>query len=281
LIAVVRDTSSAASVEIKSKYPDVELAAANLDNTESLKNAFAGADIVFGMTLFMQPDILSRVAAGDVDAEFKQGKNVADAAIAAGVKDIVFSTMYSVSELSNGKYTDAVHFEGKNKIEKYIKSKAAEIRGAFVRLGYYLENYVRFSRISPEDGKTVEFTSPMKPSTKIPIVDTANDTGAVVSHILDHFDDFVGKAVVVSGGYYEAQEVASAFTQATGKPSRYVEIPYDFANNVALEQMFRVFDEFGYFGWNTDFLETNKEIDYKHTTPVEFWKNRGWTGPAQ
>ncbi|KAJ2400443.1 hypothetical protein GGI23_002032, partial [Coemansia sp. RSA 2559] len=212
---------------------------------------------------------------------FKQGKNVADAAIAAGVKDIIFSTLYSMNELTHGKYPDALNCEGKNKIEKYIKSKAAEIRGAFVHLGYYLENYVNFSRISPEDGKTVEFTFPLHPTTKIPVVDTANDTGGVVAHVIDHFDDFVGKAVVVSGGYYEAQEIVSVFTQVTGKPARYVQLPYDFANNVAMEQMFRGFDEFGYFGWSTDFLETNKEMDYKHTTPVEFWKNRGWTGPSQ
>ncbi|KAJ1894905.1 hypothetical protein LPJ81_005071, partial [Coemansia sp. IMI 209127] len=115
----------------------------------------------------------------------------------------------------------------------------------------------------------------------LPFVDTANDTGAVVLHILDHFDDFVGKAVVVSGGYYEAQEIASAFTKATGKPARYVQLPYDATGIVPVEQMFRSLDEFGYCGWRTDFLDTNKEMEYKHTTPVEFWKNRGWTGPAQ
>ncbi|KAJ1801420.1 hypothetical protein LPJ59_000302 [Coemansia sp. RSA 2399] len=281
LVAVTRDTSSASAVEIQSKYPDVKLAKADLNDIESLKKAFAGADFVFGTTLFNQPDIVNRVNAGDIDAEFSQGKNITDAAIAVGVKDILFSTIYSISALSGGKYTKVVQFDGKHKIELYIRSKASEIRGAFIQLGSYMENFVRFSRISAEDNETVEFAFPAKPTTKIALVDAANDTGGVVSYILDHFDDFVGRTVEVSGGYYEAQEVAKAYTEATGKPARYVQSPYDRFGSESMEQMFRSFDEFGYFGWKTDFLELNKKMDYKHTTLVEFWKNRGWTGPSQ
>ncbi|KAJ1770618.1 hypothetical protein LPJ74_003067 [Coemansia sp. RSA 1843] len=281
LIAVTRDTTSASATKIKSRYPDVELVKADLADVESLKNAFKGADIVFGVTLFAQPDILNQVAAGNVDAEFNHGKNTTDAAIAAGVKDIIFSTIYSMIELTGGKYSMALQFEGKYKIEKYIKSKNSEIRGAFIHLGLYMEDFIGYSRISPEDNKTVEFTLPLKPTTKVPLVDATNDTGGVVSYMLDHFDDFVGKTVEVSGGYYEAQEIAKAFTEVTGKPARYVQLPYESANSITAEQLYRGLDEFGYFGWKTDFLELNKKMDYKHTTPTEFWKSRGWTGPSQ
>ncbi|KAJ2854610.1 hypothetical protein GGI22_004434, partial [Coemansia erecta] len=154
ITAVTRNTSSPSAAEIKSKYPDVRLVKADLEDVESLKSAFKNTDFVFGMTLFDQPDILNRIDAGDVDAEFNHGKNIADAALASGVKDIVFSTLYSMSELSNGKCLDAIQFDGKYKIEKYIKSMATKIRGAFIHVGYYMENYVTFSRISPEDNRT-------------------------------------------------------------------------------------------------------------------------------
>ncbi|KAJ2549241.1 hypothetical protein EV175_004518 [Coemansia sp. RSA 1933] len=281
LIAVTRNTSSDSALEIKSKYPGVKLVQANLNDVESLKEAFSGADVVFGTTLFAQPDVLERVAAGDLDAEFNQGKNATDAAIAVGVKDIIFSTIYSVSELSNGKYTKVYPFEGKDKIEKYIRSKSSEIRSVFVHLGTYMENFVRFSRISSEDNKTVEFTIPAKPTTRIALVDTKRDTGGVVAYILDNFDEFVGRSIEVSSGYYEIQELATAFTEATGVPSRYVQVPYDYFNNEVLAQMFKSFEEFGYYGWRTDFLELNKKMSYKHTTPIEYWRNRGWTGPSQ
>ncbi|KAI9505732.1 hypothetical protein GGI25_002364 [Coemansia spiralis] len=278
LIAITRNVASQSAKDIKKKYFGVELVQADLDDIESLKNAFKGADTVFGVTQFVDPSIVSKIAAGDLDAEFKQGKNAIDAAIAAGVKNVIFSTSYSIEEVSNGKYTNALNFEGKYKIEQYLWSKANNIRGVAVQLGFYMENYVRFARISPEDNETVEFVFPTAPTTKLAIVDAAKDTGGAVAYILDHFDDFVGKAFEISGGYYKAQELAEAFQEITGKPARHV-CPSSAPSNEGLKQMFASFDEFGYYGGKTDFLEVNKKMDYTFTTPIEFWKNRGWTGP--
>ncbi|KAJ2661908.1 hypothetical protein IWW48_002139 [Coemansia sp. RSA 1200] len=256
IIAVTRDASSASANKIKANYPDIKLAMANLDNVESLKKAFKGADIMFGVTQYLQPDILSRVASGNVDAEFHQGKNVVDAAIAAEVKEIVFSTMHSLKELSNGKYYRAPHYEGKYKIETYI--------------------FAEFARISAEDNIIVELAFPLSPTTQIALVDAANDTGNVVSYIPDNFDEYVGTVTLVSGGYYEVQYIAKAYTEATGKPAHYVQLPYNVTGKVAAEQMFRGFDEFGSILIDDKDLEINKKLNYKHTTPVVF-KSSEWT----
>ncbi|KAJ2762493.1 hypothetical protein H4S06_000632 [Coemansia sp. BCRC 34490] len=281
IIAVTRDDSSASANKIRVNYPDIKLAIANLDNVESLKQAFKGADIVFGVTQYLQPDILSRVAAGNIDAEFHQGKNAVDAAIAVGVKDIVFSTMHSLRKLSNDKYSRAPHFEGKYKIETYIKSKSTEIRGAFIHLGCYMSKFAEFARISSKDNITVELAFPLSPTTRIALVDAANDTGHVVSYILDNFDEYVGTVTLVSGGFYEVQYIAEAYTEATGKPAQYVQLPYNVTGKVAAEQMFRGFDEFGSILIDDKNLEINKKLNYKHTTPIDFFKNSGWTGPSQ
>ncbi|KAJ1662326.1 hypothetical protein IW140_005961, partial [Coemansia sp. RSA 1813] len=279
LIAVTRNTSSTSAKEIKTKYPDVELAAADVNDIESLKKAFQGADFVFGMTQFFQPEVMNKIEAGNLDAEYNQGKNLVDAAIAVGVKNAVFSTLPSMKKTSGGKFPNVHHFEGKYRVEEYLKSQADKIRGAAIHVGFYMENYVDFSRISPEDKETIEFSLPLPPKALLPLVDTANDTGAVVSYMLDHFDNFVGKTVQVSGGYYEAQEMVSVFKEVTGKPARYVQIPHAYLNSEELEQMFKGIEEFGLFNKSTDFLKLNKKMDYKHTTPTEFWKSRGWTGP--
>ncbi|KAJ2613448.1 hypothetical protein EV177_002522 [Coemansia sp. RSA 1804] len=281
LVAVTRDASSEPAKEIKAKYPNIRLAEGDLNQVESLKKAFEGADFVFGVTMLAQPGTHDGVIVDSVSAEYKQGKNITDAAIAAGVKSIVISTIYSLNELSGGRYPEPTYFKGKLGSEKYLRSKAAEIRGAFIHIGSYMENFVSFSRISPDDNKTIEFLFPLPPATKLPLVDAATDTGGVVAYMVEHFDDFVGKSVEVSGGYYEAQEMAVAFTEATGRPAKYVQLPYEALNNKDMELIFRSFDEIGYFGYKTDFLEINEKMDYKHTTPAEFWKNRGWTGPSQ
>ncbi|KAJ2257778.1 hypothetical protein GGI13_000792 [Coemansia sp. RSA 455] len=280
LRALSRNPDSNQAASLKAKYSGVEWVPANLDDTASLRKAFQGANTVFGVTQFFQKDIMERVEHGDVDAEFNQGKNIIDAAIAAGVDSIVMSSIDSMKQLSHGKYPGVLHFEGKHKVEEYLTSLSDKVKGYFVYLGFYMENFVDFSRISPEDNKTIEFTVPLKPTTKLPLVDTANDTGPVVAYVLEHPEECLGTVVEVSGGYYEAQDMAKAFTEVTGKPSRYVQIPYDSIGSDELGQMFKGQDEFGYYGGRTEFIERNKEIKHTFATPTSFWKNRGWTGPS-
>ncbi|KAJ2882477.1 hypothetical protein H4R27_003423 [Coemansia aciculifera] len=280
LRALSRNPDGKQAASLKAKYSGVEWVPANLDDTASLRKAFQGVNTVFGVTQFFQKDIMDRVEHGDVDAEFNQGKNIIDAAIAAGVDSIVLSSIDSMKQLSHGKYTGVLHFEGKHKVEEYLTSLSDKVKGYFVYLGFYMENFVDFSRISPEDNKTVEFTVPLKPTTKLPLVDTANDTGPVVAYILEHPEECLGTVVEASGGYYEAQDMAKAFTEVTGKPSRYVQIPYESIGSDELSQMFRGQDEFGYYGGRTEFIERNKEIGHTFATPTSFWKNRGWTGPS-
>ncbi|KAJ2028290.1 hypothetical protein IW146_006163 [Coemansia sp. RSA 922] len=280
LRALSRNPDGNQAASLKAKYSGVEWVPANLDDTASLRKAFQGANTVFGVTQFFQKDIMERVEHGDVDAEYNQGKNIVDAAIAAGVDSIVLSSIDSMKQLSHGKYPGVLHFEGKHKVEEYLTSLSDKVKGYFVYLGFYMENFVDFSRISPEDNKTIEFTVPLKPTTKLPLVDTANDTGPVVAYVLEHPEECLGTVVEVSGGYYEAQDMAKAFTEVTGKPSRYVQIPYDSIGSDELGQMFKGQDEFGYYGGRTEFIERNKEIKHTFTTPTSFWKNRGWTGPS-
>ena len=62
-----------------------EVVAADLDDVESLKKAFAGVDGVFGVTNFWEHF--------SGEKEKAQAKNIADAAKAAGVKHVIWSTL--------------------------------------------------------------------------------------------------------------------------------------------------------------------------------------------
>ncbi|KAJ1834121.1 hypothetical protein LPJ63_002189 [Coemansia sp. RSA 2711] len=281
LRALTRNPDGAAAKSLARKYPGVEWVKADLDDPESLREVFSGVDTVFGMTQFFQKSITDKIESGETDAEFRQGINIVDSAIAAGVKAVIYSSLDSMKQLSHGKYPGVLHFEGKHQVEEYLSSKADRIRGYFIYVGFYMENYTQFARVSPEDGKTVEFTFPLNPTTKLPLVDTANDVGPVVEYVLEHPEECLGTVAEVSDGYFEAQEMVKAFTEATGKPARYVQIPYDAVGSDELAQMFKGIDEFGLFGGRTDFIERNKEMRYKFVTPTEFWKHRNWEGPTQ
>ncbi|KAJ2717099.1 hypothetical protein H4R19_000184 [Coemansia spiralis] len=281
LRALTRDPSSDAARSLAVKYPGVEWVAADLNDLESLVSAFSGADVVFGVTNFLQPDILTKVAAGDFDAEFNQGKAIVDAAIEAGVGAVVWSSLDSASKLSGGKLTRVLHFDGKHRVEEYLLSKEDQISGFIIRVGFYMENFASFARISPEDGTTVEFTLPISPDAELPLVDAAEDTGPVVRHILANPAEYVGVPVMVSARYYKAQELADAFTKVTGRPSRLAGLGYASLGSEELAEMCELFDTFGCFGGRTDFIKANKKIGHSFTTPVEYWQRRGWRGPTQ
>ncbi|KAJ2341209.1 hypothetical protein GGF43_006221, partial [Coemansia sp. RSA 2618] len=182
--ALTRSKSSDKATALVEKYPGIELAEADLDNVESLRQAFSGADIVFGMT--DMSSVMTRVLSGEMDAEFTQGKNIVDAAIDAGVSTIVYSGMNSANKISGGKYTKILSFESKHKAEEYLLSKSNVIDGFVVYLGSYMKNFLDYACISAKDNRTVEFNSPLNPTTQLPFVDVANDTGPVVEYILDH-----------------------------------------------------------------------------------------------
>ncbi|KAJ1645349.1 hypothetical protein J3B02_004650 [Coemansia erecta] len=278
--ALTRSAQSDAAIALKAKYSEIELVEVTSDHVDSLRKAFKGADIVFGVTRNYH-DYDSASATNDTNGEIEHGKAIVDAAIAENVRTLVYSGIDSIKQLSNGKYTGALNCENKYEISQYLVSKSDQIQGLLVYCGYYMENYVHMSRLSPEDNNTVEFISPFDPTELVPLVDTTNDMGAVVAHILETPEKYQGKPVEVSSGFYEIQEMVKAFTQVTGKPARYVKVPFDFTGVDYLTQMFKGFSEFGYFSERTEFVEHHRKAGIKFTTPVEFWKARNWNGPTQ
>ncbi|KAH6867392.1 NmrA-like family protein [Thelonectria olida] len=95
----------------------VEIVQADLDNVESLKKAFVGATVVFGVTdfwtIFKDPESANKKQAGQVlvqyckEVELQQGKNIADAAATVpGLSRYVFSSMAHATKSSGGKYKE-------------------------------------------------------------------------------------------------------------------------------------------------------------------------------
>jgi uncharacterized protein YbjT (DUF2867 family) len=69
---------------LKSKYPEVEVVKASLDDPASLTAPLQGAYGVFGVTNYWEHS---------GEGEMRQGKALVDAAKAAGVKHFVWSTL--------------------------------------------------------------------------------------------------------------------------------------------------------------------------------------------
>ena len=87
--AITRDPNKDKAKALAAK--GAEVVSANLDDVESLKKAFAGAHGVFGVTNFWEHF--------SAEKEKAQAKNIADAAKAAGVKHVIWSTLEDTRKL--------------------------------------------------------------------------------------------------------------------------------------------------------------------------------------
>ena len=72
---------------LKSKFPEIEIVQASLDDPASLEKALQGVYGVFGLTNFWEHG---------AEGETRQGKALVDAAKATGVQHFIYSTLDNV-----------------------------------------------------------------------------------------------------------------------------------------------------------------------------------------
>lgn len=131
---MTRNPESASAKEWEAK--GIELVKGDLDDVSSLKRAFNGADIIFGVTdfwtIFKDPESMRKKKPEQElvqychDVELQQGKNIADAAATVpNLKRYIFSSMADATKSSGGKYTTLYHMDSKAKVVAYTESLPA------------------------------------------------------------------------------------------------------------------------------------------------------------
>ncbi|KAM0562960.1 hypothetical protein ACHAPJ_001803 [Fusarium lateritium] len=243
--AIGRDVNSDKSKKLKER--GVEVVQGDVADAASLKTALTGADTLFFMTT-------PAWTATDLKPEFENIKRVADTAVEAGVKYIIFSSLPSTTDVSGGKYTANHPFDAKAEGEKYIRT--LPVKKAFVRLGFFLENIIQVPLWAPQkdaDGNWVMSTQ-LAPQTRIPWIDNASNCGSYVGAILAEPEKYEGVTFDAAVGFYSMEELVAIESKATGKNITYKQIsPEEFAASLPIlkdvyVQAFHAADEFGYFG---------------------------------
>ena len=101
-----------------------------MNSSPSINAAVEGSHTVFAVTNYWEK--MSK------DVEVGQGKAIADAAKAAGVQHLIWSSLVNVTEVSGGRLPNVPHFDGKNDVEKYIRQIG--VPATFVYPGYFMSN---------------------------------------------------------------------------------------------------------------------------------------------
>jgi uncharacterized protein YbjT (DUF2867 family) len=219
--ALTRNAGSAKAKELEKL--GAEVVAVDIDDAESLKKAFHGAHGVFCVTFFWEHF--------SPEKEIAEAKNMAQAAKAAGVKHVIWSTLEDTRKwipLNDnrmptlmGKYK-VPHFDAKGEANRLF----AEIGlpTTYLLTSFYWENLIYFG-MGPKKGSdgNLYITMPMGDS-KLPGM-AAEDIGKCAYGIFQKGREFIGKTVGIAGDHLTGAQMAVALTKALGKEVRYNDVP--------------------------------------------------------
>src|SRR5436190_7411801 len=146
--AITRDPSKDKAKALAAR--GAEIVRADLDDVESLKEAFAGAYGVYAVTNFWEHF--------SGEKEKAQAKNVADAAKAAGVKHVIWSTLEDTRKLMKADDKRMPMLQEKYRVPHFdAKAEAnalfAGLPTTFLVTSFYWDNFYLFG-LAPKKGKS-------------------------------------------------------------------------------------------------------------------------------
>ena len=244
----------------------VEVVEANVDDKESVANAFKGAYGAYCVTFFWEHF--------SPEKENLHAKNMAEAASEAGVEHVIWSTLEDTRKwipLEDdrmptllGKYK-VPHFDAKGEANVYFEKSGVPY--TLLNTSFYWDNFIYFG-MGPqigEDGK-LAITFPMKDK-KLPGI-AAEDIGKSAYGIFKAGEKFKGKTVGISGEILTGKQMADAFSRTLGKEVVYNDVPapvyrgFGFPGAEDLGNMFQFKAEF-----EADFCEARDVNETKKLNP--------------
>jgi uncharacterized protein YbjT (DUF2867 family) len=219
--AITRDTTSNGARALAAA--GAEVVAADIDDAAAVRRAFDGAYGAYCVTFFW--------AHFSPEKELADVRTMAEAARAAGVKHVVWSTLEDTRRWMRlddprmptlmGKYK-VPHFDAKGEADQFWRD--AGVPTTFLLTSFYWDNLIHFG-MGPkrgEDGK-LAFALPMG-ERRLPGI-AAEDIGRCAHGIFRRGAEFIGKTVGISGGHPTGAEMAASLTRALGQQVVYQAVP--------------------------------------------------------
>jgi uncharacterized protein YbjT (DUF2867 family) len=275
--AITRNRASKEARSLELLGADIATVPAGLHHREELVAALAGSHGVFLMTPQMDP--LD-------DSEFVLGRQLADAAVEAGVGHIVFSTLENVEQITDGK-KHVPHFTTKARVADHIRNLGVPY--SFVMLAYFYTNFLEYYVPRVERGKLL-MPIYLPEDFRAPFVDPVTATGPAVLDIFSNPEMFEGKTLPLVGDVISPREMVETFQRVTGIEAEYRNaygreglLRYfpDFAANEHLVQelvdMVEYSVEYGYFAKDRD-LEWSRRRNAASLNWEQFLIATKWRG---
>jgi uncharacterized protein YbjT (DUF2867 family) len=254
LRALLRDPGNDAALAL-AKH-GVELVKGDLNDQSSIETALKGVYGVYSVQNFWRPDV-------GREGELRQGKNVAKASKASGVKHFVFS---SVGAAQRG--MGQQHFATKWEIEQFIQEIGLPY--TIIRPVAFMENYNRMRNMILSGS----FPSRGLPPEKTSQVVAVDDIGGFVALAFDRPLEFLGKTIELAGDELTEAQIAATFAQVTGRPVKLAG-PQPGASPFSAGEQKAMFAFFSGRGYDADIRALRKL--YPQLKTLETWlRGNGW-----
>ncbi len=241
-----------------------EIVSGDLNNVQSLKDAFKNAYGVFVVTNFWE----------GAD-EIAQGKNAVDAAEAVGIKHFVWSTLPNVESISNAEF-EVPHFTNKAKVDELVRAAGFKYY-TFVQPPFYFQNFIHLMAPQPKPDGSTGWTLPIDPTRKAVHMADINDLGKVVTGA------FLQPKKVGNGAYLSLATELNSFDdivkayKENGKEYSYTQVPTEvfstfFEGAKEVAAMLKYFEKHTYMGPDSKpQIKLAKEISTKKFVPFKEW----------
>jgi len=280
--ALTRGRDSRPAQLLAQKGAEIVVAPLELGRQAELSAAMRGSTGAFLMT----PPMVKVLPA---EPELTLGKELADAAVAAGVEHVVFSGLENVEARTSGKKW-APHFTDKAKVEEYIRG--LPVRSSFVYLAFFYTNFLEY--YVPQRGDDgIVFAIYLPPHIPMPFCDPLTAPGPAVREMFDHPSEYDGQVKPVIGETLTAQEMVDTFVRVSGQRARYASaysreellrhFPHFAANEHHVRELVGMVEyavEYGYFASERD-LFWSRKIDPHALTWEQFLRRINWQGDVQ
>ncbi|KAM9980932.1 hypothetical protein ACTFIY_003246 [Dictyostelium cf. discoideum] len=249
--ALTRNPESETSLKLKEQGVEV-VKCDDSDSKQVIQEALSGSYGVFCVTNYW----------GYFEKEVEYGRNMADAALAAGVRHFIFSGLTPMNEISQGRFS-VPHYDQKYSIEKYIrelsKLNPKTFISSFVYAPGYMQNFLTFYKlkknIESDGSETYTLSTPSDPNGKPLDIGDITEMGYIVESILSDPIKYSGAVIPMAGDCLTGPQIAEIYSKVTGKtvkfefipPSVFRTLPFiHYSEDIA--SMYEFCNEYGAFG---------------------------------
>jgi uncharacterized protein YbjT (DUF2867 family) len=261
--ALTRDVNSAKAQALAKS--GAEVVAADLDDEDSMKRAFAGAYGAYCVTFFWNHFSPQR--------ELDQAATMARAAQHAGLKHVIWSTLEDTRlwvPLNDARMPTLMdrykvpHFDAKGEANRQFTGLGLPV--TLLNTSFYWDNLIHFG-MGPRkgaDGK-LAITFPMGDK-KLPGI-AAEDIGKCAYGIFTKGREYIGKAVGIAGEHLTGAQMAAALGKALGQEVHYNDVAPEayrglgFPGAEDLGNMFQFKRDFEEYYCSARSLSTSRELN--------------------